>query len=93
MAIVEIIVSAALICKISRGSNTKSAIAFKQGQTGCGEFERDKWRVGNVMFFGALDTSRRQRLKAMVIVTIALSTGIGALMLVNEHLFIIAQNI
>ena len=47
MAIVEIIVSAACICKISRGSNTKIAVAFKQDQTGCGEFERDKWRVGN----------------------------------------------
>ena len=43
MAIVEIIVSAACICKISRGSNTKIAVAFKQDQTGCGEFERDKW--------------------------------------------------
>ena len=47
MAIVEIIVSAARIFKISRGSNTKSVIAFKQGQTGCGEIERDKWRDGS----------------------------------------------
>ena len=46
MTIVEVIVSAAPIREISRGSNIKSAIAFIQCLTRCGEFERDKWRVG-----------------------------------------------
>ena len=46
MTIVEVIVSTAPIRKISRGSDIKSAIAFKHCLTRCGEFERDKWIVG-----------------------------------------------
>ena len=46
MTIVEVIVSAAPIRKISRGSDINCAIVFKHCLTRCGEFERDKWIVG-----------------------------------------------
>ena len=46
MTIVDIIVIAARVFKISRKSEIESAFAFKQSLIGSGDFKRDKGRVG-----------------------------------------------